>query len=434
MKIFRISNSTRISALVICTFFISAVLSCSPSGIQKGNPDIDAGDLEAHITFLASDELEGREAGSAGEAMAAAYIADLFEKYGLEPSGDDNTYLQEFIINTSILKNPHSGDTGEGEKLLAHNVVGTVYGTGNEEEFLIIGAHYDHLGWGDGGYGSLYRGDSLMIHNGADDNASGTAGLLELAEYFSQHKPSKDIVFIAFSGEEMGLLGSEHYVSNPTADLSKALAMINMDMIGRMEDSTLIIYGLGTADDWSGIVEDANTEHLNLTLVDEGPGPSDHTSFYYKDIPVLHYFTDAHEDYHKPSDDVEFINFEGTVSVLNHLRRVVETLDGTSKSKLVFKEAPGSQNRASSLEGPTLGVIPDYGYSEGNGMKITGVNKDGAADRAGLKNGDIITKIGTTALHDIYDYMDALNTLNKGQKTTITVLRDGKELTLDLQL
>lgn len=420
-------------ALKNFSFLLLVLLSACSSQDQQNhlNSDITSADITEHIGYLASDELKGREAGTANEAVAANYIADLFRDFGLEPAGDNKTFFQEFTINTAKLKNPHASDTTQGEKRLAKNIVGLLQGTGNDEEFIIIGAHYDHLGYGE--FGSLYSGDTPRIHNGADDNASGTAGVLELAHYFSKNRPEKDILFLAFSGEEMGLLGSAHYADEPTVDLTKALAMINMDMIGRMEDQKLIIFGIGTTPEWENIVTTANTDSLNLDLVDDGTGSSDHTSFYYKDIPVLHYFTDTHSDYHRPSDDSEYINAEGEAKALEHLVRVVEQLDEMTKTELVFVEAPGEQRQSMRMEGPTLGVLPDYGY-DGKGMRITGTSSGGPADKAGLQDGDIIVGLGDTNLADIYDYMGALNTLKKGQKTTITIVRDGEELTLDLQL
>ena len=420
MKItkYRISTSLLLSSVLL-------LIACNQSG------DITPADIEKHITFLASDSLQGREAGSANEAIAANYIADHFRDFGLEPAGDNETYFQEFTINTAVLRNPHAGDDAEGEKLLSKNVVGLLQGTGNSDELIIIGAHYDHLGFGE--FGSLYRGEQERIHNGADDNASGTAGVLELAEYFSANRPKKDILFLAFSGEEMGLLGSAYYVDNPTVDLENALAMINMDMIGRMVDKKLMIFGIGTADKWEGILDSANTGDLDLNLVKDGTGASDHTSFYYKDIPVLHYFTDTHADYHRPSDDTEYINMNGTALALHHLVRVIVQLDELQKDELAFVEAPGEQRQSMSLDGPTLGVLPDYGY-EGEGMKITGVTKGRAAANAGVQGGDIIVGIAGEELSDIYAYMGMLNKLKKGQLTTITVLRDGKEMTIDLQL
>ena len=407
------------------------ISACTPSSNETAlSEDITAADVKTHITFLADDALKGREAGTADEAKAANYIADYFRDFGLEPAGDEQTYFQEFTINTSILRNPHSTDT-TGEKRLSKNVAAMLKGTGTSDEFIIIGAHYDHLGYGE--FGSLYRGDSLRIHNGADDNASGTTGLLELAQYFSVSRPETDILFLAFSGEEMGLLGSAHYADNPTVDLDNALAMINMDMIGRMNDNKVIIFGIGTAENWEDIMLSANTDSLNIDLVDDGTGSSDHTSFYYKNIPVLHYFTDTHSDYHRPSDDTDYINAEGEALVLQHVARVVIALDVLDKEQMEFIEAPGEQRQSMSLDGPTLGVLPDYGY-DGKGMKITGTNPGQAAANAGLKGGDIIIGLAGESLEDIYGYMGALNKLKKGQLTTITVLRDGEELTLDLQL
>lgn len=418
---------------VTSSLLILSLIACSPSQNENETTlsvDITPADVETHITFLASEELKGREAGTADEAKAANYIADYFRDFGLEPAGDDRTYFQEFTINTSVLRNPHSTDT-TGEKRLSKNVAAMLRGTGDSDEFIIIGAHYDHLGYGE--FGSLYRGEVERIHNGADDNASGTTGLLELAQYFSENRPQTDLLFLAFSGEEMGLLGSAHFADEPTVELEDALAMINMDMIGRMSEKKLLIFGNGTADKWEEINTAANTDSLDLDLVEDGTGASDHTSFYYKNIPVLHYFTDTHSDYHRPSDDTEYINAEGEVLVLNHLVRVIKQLDVLDQSDLQFIEAPGEQRQSMRLEGPTLGVLPDYGY-DGKGMKITGTNPGQAAANAGLKGGDIIVGLGGERLEDIYGYMGALNNLKKGQLTTITIIRDGEEMTKDLQL
>ena len=419
------------SLFTLSGIFILILSACnsSESGPRLSD-DITAADVKTHITFLADDALNGREAGTADEAKAANYIADYFRDFGLEPAGDGQTFFQEFTINTSILNNPHSTDT-TGEKRLSKNVVAMLRGTGTSDEFIIIGAHYDHLGYGE--FGSLYRGDSLRIHNGADDNASGTTGLLELAQYFSVNRPETDILFLGFSGEEMGLLGSAHYADNPTVDLDNALAMINMDMIGRMSNNKLIIFGIGTADNWEEMMLTANADSLDLDLVEDGTGSSDHTSFYYKNMPVLHYFTDTHSDYHRPSDDTDYINADGEVLVLNHVARIVEQLDAIDQDQLVFVEAPGEQRQSMSLDGPTLGVLPDYGY-DGKGMKITGTNPGQPAANAGLLGGDVIIGIGGEMFEDIYGYMGALNNLEKGQLTTITIIRDGEEVTLDLQL
>lgn len=420
------------------TLFFSAVtvgllISCSPDEDSKStSPAILPSDVSTHIDVLASDDMKGREAGTAEEAKAANYIADHFRAYGLDPAGEDDTYFQEFTVNMSVLENPHASDSdSSADKRLAKNVAALLQGTGDSEEVIIIGAHYDHLGMGE--FGSLSSSSEPKIHNGADDNASGTSGLLELAEYFAQNRPETDLLFLAFSGEEMGLLGSQHYVENPTVDLENALAMINMDMIGRMSDKRLMIFGVATTDSWETILTDANIDSLDLDLVPDGTGASDHTSFYYKDIPVLHYFTDTHADYHRPSDDPEWINAEGQAFLLQHVARAIEQLDAMDKPDLQFNQAPGEQRQSMSMDGPTLGVLPDYGY-DGDGFRITGVSDGGPASKGGLEGGDIITRIGDMEVADIYAYMGALNELKKGESVEVVVVRDGEEMTFELEL
>jgi hypothetical protein len=420
------------NAIAVLIPLLMLLSSCTPENESaETTSDISFLDVQSHISYLASDAMKGRETGTAEEAKAANYIADYFREYGLDPAGDEETYLQEFTVNMSVLENPHAEDSDSTvNKRLAKNVAGLLQGTGDSEEVIIIGAHYDHLGLGE--FGSLSDSDST-IHNGADDNASGTAGLLELAEYFSEHRPETDLLFLAFSGEEMGLLGSQYYVENPTVDLDNAIAMINMDMIGRMNDDRLMIFGVATTEAWETILTEANTDSLDLDLVPDGTGTSDHTSFYYKDIPVLHYFTDTHADYHRPSDDAEWINAEGQARLLQHVARVIQRLDELDKEDLPFVEAPGEQRQSMTMSGPTLGVLPDYGFN-GTGFRITGVSNGGPAERGGLEGGDIIIKIGEMEIEDIYSYMGVLNKLEKGTTVPVTVIRDGEELVFEVEL
>lgn len=419
-------------------FIISGLISCSqPAEIEsstKLTAEITPGDIKNHISFLAKDSLKGRETGTPGEAMAARYIADHFRQFGLQPLGDDSTYYQQFTVNMSVMNNPHSTDTTANfldEERIARNVVGLLKGTDQPETYIVIGAHYDHLGTGK--FGSLYDRDDKQIHNGADDNASGTSGVLELAHYFSENRPQKSLLFITFSGEEMGLLGSQHFVDEPTIPLEQVQAMINMDMIGRLNDNELLIFGTGTSDRWETLITQANADSLTIKTVPDGTGASDHTSFYNKQIPVLHYFTDTHADYHRPSDDTEYINFEGEDQVLEHLRRLISAMDTLDEGQLTYTQAPVTQDRNVMIEGPTLGVTPDYSF-DGTGMRITGVRSDGPAEKAGLQNGDIIIRLNGKDLKDIYAYMDALNTLEEGETTTVTVNRDGTEQTFDITL
>lgn len=420
--------NTNYSLLII----LALLTGCNSSeDVQTFEPGITAGDIQSHIAYLASDDLSGRETGTAGEAKAASYIAGYFEQFGLSPAGDENTYFQEFTVNMSVLNNPHNSDTTvfPDEERIARNVVGLLEGTGEANSNIIIGAHYDHLGTGK--FGSLYNRNDSTIHNGADDNASGTAGLLELAHYFSEHQTEKNLLFIAFSGEEMGLLGSQHFVDNPTISLAESVAMINMDMIGRL-DNKLLIFGTGTSEGWAPLIQKANSDSIVIETIPDGTGASDHTSFYNKQIPVLHYFTDTHADYHRPSDDAEYINEEGQDKVLEHLKNVIIGLDSLSSEELAYTEAPVTQNRNVTMSGVTMGVTPDYGFS-GKGMRITGVRGGGPADKAGLKSGDIIIKIAGNELKDIYAYMEELNKLEEGQHTTVTVLRDGSEQIFDIE-
>lgn len=311
--------------------------------------------------------------------------------------------------------------------VIAKNVIGILKGTDKDAGAIVIGAHYDHLGMG--GSNSLSATKVPTIHNGADDNASGTAGVLELAHYYSKHKTKHDMIFMAFSGEELGLLGSDNYVNNPTYPLDSMRAMINMDMIGRLNNRSLLIFGTGSASAWDTLITSSNLDSLDIKMIPDGTGASDHTSFYNKNISVLHYFTDTHSDYHRPSDDTEYINFLGEKLVLEHITRVVAKLDTISAKTFYFTEAPVTQKRSVAMSGVTLGVTPDYGF-RGEGMRITGATEGRAGAEAGLIAGDIIIQIGKKKLKDIYDYMDALNEHKKGDKSTIIVKRGEDDVSL----
>lgn len=398
--------------------YFSAILLLAAVSCNKAPSDTSLlADLKTDVYFLASDNLEGRSIGTDGEEKAAKYLAERFQKIGLTPKGTDG-FFQEFTVSKPT--NPHEeaviGTDGEG--VTGRNVVG--YIDNASDEIIVIGAHFDHLGMG--GSGSLHRGDSA-IHNGADDNASGTAALVALAEILNSEEHPYDFLFIAFSGEENGLWGSNYFVKNPTIDLEKVDYMINMDMVGRLnEENTLAINGVGTSPSFVPALDLVNSDSLKLVTSESGVGPSDHTSFYLQDLPVLHFFTGQHEDYHKPSDDAFKINYEGLLKVVRYIDRLVDQLD--TEPKLAFtktKDDSGDSPRFT----VSLGVVPDYLF-DGKGMRIDGVSEDKPAKLAGLEKGDVVVQLGDSTIYDMMSYMRALSAFQKGDEAQVAYERDGK--------
>ena len=317
---------------------------------------------------------------------------------------------------------------------ISWNVGGYFEGSNPElkNEYMIIGAHFDHLGMG--GDGSLYRGDEPQIHNGADDNASGTTGVLELAEKFASEKKNlkRGVVFLAVSGEELGLLGSNYFVNNIPFPVEDAITMINMDMIGRLKDSSLIVYGTGTSSNWKDILNEHNSYGFNLTFNDEGYGPSDHSSFYGKKIPVLFFFTGTHEDYHKPSDDSEKINAEGEEAILNFIFNVAMDIDQNPERPdylLVEKKESGRMFTRKVY----VGTIPDFAGNV-DGYKISGVSEGSPAQTAGLQGGDIIIEFGGRKISNIYDFTYALADFVPGDIVDVVVKRGEEEITFTVEL
>ncbi|MFQ6007970.1 MAG: M20/M25/M40 family metallo-hydrolase [Candidatus Zixiibacteriota bacterium] len=325
--------------------------------------------------------------------------------------------------------------TGEIELLkvrdTGYNVVG--YLPTSNDTTIIIGAHYDHLGWG--GPTSRYVGKEKMIHNGADDNASGTSALLELARYFSSTRKNlqHSLLFIAFSGEEAGILGSNYYAKHMTVDSGAIRMMVSMDMIGRLKEQKegLAIFGTGTALEFKNYFESLSQDSMKMAFKEPGTGPSDHTAFYNRKIPVLHFFTGAHQDYHKPSDDIDKIDTEGIVKVAHVVADVVEHFD-RHEGELTFQKTkdPMAGKRRSSFS-VTLGIMPDY-IAEVKGLRIDGVSPDRPGERAGLLMGDIIIKMGDIDINDIYDYMNALSKFRKGDSTVIVIERGADTLNLQV--
>jgi len=402
---------------IVTSLFLLAILSCKTEKKQTVS-------MMEDTAFLASDSLGGRETGTEFEQKAASYLKDRMKSIGLQPKGNGESYFQTFTFKPK--NDPHQEVqyiTGDST-ITGTNVIG--YFDNKADQTIIVGAHYDHLGMG--GEGSLYR-EGEAIHNGADDNASGVAVLLHLADSLGKSKLNNyNYLFIAFSGEEMGLLGSNYFVKNPTFDLSKSNYMINMDMVGRLrEDNTLSVSGTGTAPIWNQVLNSTNPG-FKLVLKESGVGPSDHTSFYLQDIPVLHFFTGQHEDYHKPSDDSDKLNYEGMEKISNYIIDVIEELNNTPK--LTFKKTKNESEEVPRFK-VTLGVVPDYLF-DGKGMRIDGVSEDKPAQKAGLLKGDIVIKLGDSTVVDMMSYMRALSTFEEGNSTTVVVDRNGQKVEAEI--
>lgn len=311
----------------------------------------------------------------------------------------------------------------------ARNVAGLLKGSGDlAEEVLVIGAHFDHLGLGE--VSSLAAKPGSEVHNGADDNASGTAGVLELAGALASRKDQlrRSVLFLAFSAEEQGLLGSRHYVNHPAIPLEKTVAMINMDMIGRMQDRRLIVGGTGTSPGWRDLLNQLNRDaDLDLKFRDGGFGPSDHSSFYGRDIPVLFFFTGVHGDYHKPSDDYDKIEAVATARVVEFIFQTASSICGMDQ-RPAFRKTAG-EPRESGRTGfrVTLGIIPDYG-EEVEGVRLSGVREGSPAAKCGLQSGDLIVGWSGKKITNIYDLTHLLQEHRPGDEVEISVVRDGGEL------
>jgi len=544
--------------LLACFAFCTALSSTYSQKLKKTDKQT-LDNLEAEIHYLADDKLEGRRAGTNGEKLASDYIVDEFQKINLQPKGENNGWLQSFVIYdgkqikdahfivndkellldkeffplafSAVKKvegtfaialqesgvpwfadikelveqnqnNPHFDIYGTlnekvkefqkkgataviffnsskkaddiafdpkdkspiselpvlyvtkegkrkyfrdesatldvkisvdiGDKLrTGHNIIG--YIDNAAPTTIILGAHYDHLGYGEDG-NSLYKGAEKMIHNGADDNASGTAALIELARMLKKSKLKKNnYLFIAFSGEELGLFGSKYYVEHPTIDLTKVNYMLNMDMVGRLNDSShvLTVGGIGTSPSWSEVLStDNGKKYFTIRFDSSGVGPSDHTSFYRKDIPVLFFFTGLHNDYHKPTDDFDRINYLGELQVVKYIYDLLENLN--KKNRLAFTKTREPQNVTSTRFSVTLGIMPDYTYS-GSGVRVDGVSEGRPAQKAGLKVGDIIVKLGDYPVYSLENYMEALSKFKKGDKTTVGYMRGTDSVQAEVQ-
>lgn len=325
------------------------------------------------------------------------------------------------------------------EQVKTFNVVAALEGSDPvlKQEYIIIGAHYDHLGMGGRGSGSRAV-DTLAVHNGADDNASGVAGIMELAEYYGtgSDKPARTLIFVSFGAEELGILGSKHFARNMPVPVKSVNAMINFDMIGRMdpEKKMIMIGGSGTAVESDSLLNQLNNGRFYLSLSAEGFGPSDHASFYAENIPVFFFTTGAHTDYHTPEDDFDKLNYSGEESLLEYSIKLIDYI-GNSPASLTFQEAgPKEQQGKGYRFKVTLGIMPDFTATDVQGVGVGGCRKDGPAEKAGLMKGDVIVAMDGMPVNNIYDYMSRLEKLKAGQRVSVDVMRNGKKEVLIIQL
>ena len=384
------------------------------------------------IRYLADDRLGGRLTGSPGADSAAADRARRVAAAGLQPAPGGG--FQTFAISPDA---PTARAADVGGKS-GRNVIGVLPGSDPvlRNETLIIGAHYDHLGGG--GYGALDAPDSTgRVHNGADDNASGAAALVHIADALAAAPPRRTVVFIAFSGEELGLFGSAYYVKHPVYPIGTTLAMINLDMVGRLRNQRLIVYGTATAREFPALLDSLNTpRRFDLRSQGDGYGPSDQSSFFAARLPVLHLFTDLHADYHRTTDDWQKINEYGEAMVVDFAARLATALGNRPAALTFVDQAPPQAHTGTAVTagyGAYLGTIPDMTDNPG-GVSLSGVRSGSPAERAGLRAGDIITRIGTHDVPDLQAMTDALREHKAGDVVEIRIRRGTDSLAVTATL
>ena len=404
----------------------------------------DSMGIRRDVEHLASEALEGRGTGTAGNDSAAAYIARRFESLHLAvlPNGCGSSdaalstrcnrkYFQPFIARSAAAA--HAGLPSE---LPTQNVVALLRGSDPAlaGEYIVLGAHFDHLGRS--GASALDPDSAEAIRNGADDNASGTAAVMELARLLSRHAPRRSVIFVTFSGEELGLLGSQRFVERSPVPIDRVVTMINFDMVGRLRNQRVIVYGVETATEMRSLVDSAALgTGLEVRGVGDGFGPSDQSSFYARGIPVLHFFTDLHEDYHRSTDDADKVSAAGVGQVVGLAERVVRSIaDRDARLTPVRVSRPAPVATSGRPREAYLGSIPDMSAPETPGVRLTGVRADSPGDKAGLKAGDIIVEFDGKPVKDLYQYTDALQARQPGDTVKIVVLREGARVQLTATL
>jgi len=435
--------------------------------VRSTSPGADSALLRRDVATLASDAMEGRGTGTPGNDRAAAYIAERFVELGLDPvvlsaepcpaapklgagpiagarigAADPSRrarpcltpYFQSFTARSAQLA--HAGNAAG---VRTQNVAALLPGSDPalRHQYVVIGAHFDHLGRSAESATDPAAKDA--IRNGADDNASGTAAVLELARLLARRPVRRSVIFVAFSGEELGLLGSQYFVEHPPVPLDSMQAMLNFDMIGRVRNDKLLVYGVATSPDLPGIVQRANDAagagRFALTAIGDGFGPSDHSSFYGKNVPVLHFFSDLHADYHAATDDAEKVDAGGAARVVALAERIAREL-ADRPTRLPFVRAPQPVAAMGPREGSDVyfGSVPDMAAVDAGGMRLTGVRPGSPAEQAGLRDGDVVVEFGGRPVKDLYEYSDALYSRKPGDVVQVVVLRGGERLTLTATL
>lgn len=432
-----------------------------PLSAQRG---ADTALLRRDITYLASDALEGRLTGTPGNDSAAAYIARRYALLQLDTLAGlhDNRCVSVSALRQTIeartgnsirltdrqgiacsspylqpftAKSVAAAHAGLPAALPTQNVVALLPGSDPalRNEFVVIGAHFDHLGRS--AFNALDPAAGNAIRHGADDNASGTAAVMELARLFAHHPPRRSLIFVNFSGEELGLLGSQYFVDHSPVPLDHVFAMLNFDMVGRMQNDKLIVYGAATATELPGIVDSANVApQFQIAKIGDGFGPSDQSSFYEKNIPVLFFFTGEHEDYHRATDVASKIDVGDEARVVEYAGRIARALADRSARLTYVRSASPAPMAATSGRNVWFGSVPDMGATDVAGVRLAGVTPNSPADKAGAKQGDIIVEFGGKPVKDLYAYTDALYSHQPGDVVQFKVLRDGAPVVLTATL
>jgi len=424
---------------VLCTALLVPLLLAACRTVERGaasaRPEADR--LQRDIAYLADDRLEGRGTGTAGNDSAASWLARRHAALGLEPVVVDTTRdgcavdrqrpACRVLLQSFTARGAELAHAGKPEGLRTQNVVAMVPGRDPAlaGEVVVIGAHFDHLGRSPASALDPEARDA--IRNGADDNASGTAAVLELARLFAAQPARRSIVFVHFTAEELGLLGSQWFVEHSPVALDSIVAMVNFDMVGRLRNDRVIVYGVATARELPGLLDSANVEpKLRISAVGDGFGPSDHSSFYAKGIPVLHFFTDLHDDYHRATDDIEKIDAVGEARVVTLAERAVRAI-ADRQARLTAVRVAAAPRMSPSRTGSNvyLGTIPDMAANEAAGLRLTGVRPGSPADKGGLAAGDIIVQFGGRKVTDLFTYSEALYAHKPGDEVEVVYLRGG---------